>query len=93
MKINSISSLGVTPSINARKQSFGASKVETISVGDKKYQFIMKDENDIARAYNISDPKVGAKYILKLNNPDFKHARFLIDENSWYSAFIESARG
>ena len=87
MKINSISSLGTTPGINARKQNFGASKVETISVGDKKYQFIMKDENDIARAYNISDPKIGAKYILKLNNPDFKNSRFLIDETSEITSF------
>lgn len=82
MKVNSISSLGMTPSIKAHKQNFGASKTETITVGSKEYQFTMKDDNDIARAYNISDPKVGAKYILKLNNPDFKDTRFLIDENS-----------
>ncbi len=82
MKINSIGSLGTTPSINAHKQNFSANKAETIKVGNKEYQFTMKDDNDIARAYNISDAKVGAKYILKLNNPDFKDTRFLIDETS-----------
>ena len=76
------SMLGVMRCTKFCKQNFGASKTELFEINGRKYKFVMKDESDIANAYNISDAKVGAKYILKFNHPDFKDSRFLIDETS-----------
>ncbi|MBR2386156.1 hypothetical protein IKA92_02530 [bacterium] len=75
MRINGIAPYGVQTS------NFKGTKIEKQAEGEDNY-LVMFDKNNIATAENISNPKVGAKWVLKLNDPKYDGLRILISPES-----------
>ena len=75
MKINGITNY------NVEKSNFKGNKIEKQSKDENNF-LVMHDKNNIATAENISNPKVGAKWVLRFNDPKYAGLRILISPES-----------